>query len=73
MMQDLIKGAIMSIVIDEVAKHEEVELAEIYGGIVSGALSAIGTIAKMNADDPEQTVVNICTQTYYQVKSKEGK
>lgn len=72
-MQNLIKNAIMAIVNAEVAKHEEVELAEIYGGIVSGTLSAIGTIAKMNADDPEQTVERICTETYYQVKSKEGK
>lgn len=71
-MQERIKGAILAIVIEEVAEHEEVELAEIYGGIMSGVLSAIGTIAKMNADDPFQTVERICTETYYQIKSKEG-
>lgn len=72
-MKERIKEAILAIVIDEVAKNEEVELAEIYGGIMSGVLSAIGTIAQINKDDPFQTVERICTETYYQIKSKEGK
>lgn len=70
-MQGLVKESILSIVFDMLKMHGKVELADIYGGIMSGALSAIGTIAKINADDPEQTVENVCTQTYYQVKNKE--
>lgn len=71
-MKDRIRNAILSIVIDEVAKNDELELAEIYGGIMSGAMSAVGTIANMNADDPKQTVERICAEMYYQIKSKEG-
>lgn len=70
-MQDLIRNAILSLVFDELARRKELELAEIYGDIMSGAMSAIATIAKMNADDPLQTVERICTEMYYQVKCKE--
>ena len=63
----IIKEAVLIAFHDEVKKDKEVELGEMYGAIVSGTLSAIGTIAKVAGDNPKEIVTDIVAQTYAQV------
>lgn len=63
----VVKEAVLRAFHEEVQKKNQMYLGEIYGNIVSGTLSAIGTIAKVEGDDPNEIVRDIVAQTYEQV------
>ena len=63
----VVKEAMLRVFHEEVQKKNQVELGEMYGNIVSGTLSAIGTIAHVAGDDPNEIVRDIVAQTYEQV------
>lgn len=63
----VVKEAVLRAFHEEVQKKNQVELGEIYGYIVSGTLSDIGTIAHVAGDDPNEIVRDIVAQTYEQV------
>lgn len=63
----IIKEAVLRAFHDKAKKDKEVELNKMYGAIVSGTLSAIGTIAQMAGDDPNEIVTDIVAQTYSQI------
>lgn len=63
----IIKEAVLRAFYDKAKKDKEVELSEMYGAIVSGTLSAIGTIAQVAGGDPNEIVTDIVAQTYAQV------
>lgn len=63
----IIKEAVLRAFYDKLKKDKEVELSEMYSAIVSGTLSAIGTIAQMDGYDPNEIVKDIVAQTYAQV------
>lgn len=63
----VVKETILRMFHEEVQKKNQVELGNIYGAIMSGTLSAIGTIARVAGDDPNEIVKDIVAQTYGQV------
>lgn len=64
----VVKDAVLRAFHEEVQKKKnQVELGEMYGNIVSGTLSAIGTIAHVAGDNPNEIVRDIVAQTYEQV------
>lgn len=63
----VVKEAVLRAFHEEVQKKNQVELGEMYGNIVSRTLSAIGTIAHVAGDDPNEIVRDIVAQTYEQV------
>ena len=63
----IVKETILRMVHEEVQKKNQVELGDIYGAIMSGTLSAIGTIAQVAGNDPYEILKEIVAQTYKQV------
>lgn len=63
----VVKETVLRMFHEEVQKKNQVELGNIYGAIMSGTLSAIGTIARVAGDDPNEIVKDIVAQTYGQV------
>lgn len=63
----VVKETVLRMFHEEVQKKNQVELGNIYGAIMSGTLSAIGTIASVAGDDPNEIVKDIVAQTYGQV------
>lgn len=63
----VVKETVLRMFHEEVQKKNQVELGNIYGAIMSGTLSAIGTIARIAGDDPNEIVKDIVAQTYGQV------
>ena len=63
----VVKETVLRMFHDEVQKKNQVELGDIYGAIMSGTLSAIGTIAQVAGNDPNEIVKEIVAQTYKQV------
>lgn len=63
----VVKETILRMVHEEVQKKNQVELGDIYGYIMSGTLSAIGIIAQVAGNDPNEIVKEIVAQTYKQV------
>ena len=63
----VVKETVLRMFHEELQKKNQVELGDIYGAIMSGTLSAIGTIAQLAGDDPDDIVKEIIAQTYKQV------
>ena len=63
----VVKETVLRMFHEEVQKKGQVELGDIYGAIMSGTLSAIGTIAQVAGDDPYEIVKEIVALTYKQV------
>ena len=63
----VVKETVLRMFHDEVQKKNQVELGDIYGAIMSGTLSAIGTIAQVAGNDPYEILKEIVAQTYKQV------
>ena len=63
----VVKETVLRMFHEEVQKKNQVELGNIYGAIMSGTLSAIGTIASVAGDDPNEIVKDVVAQTYGQV------
>ena len=63
----VVKKTVLRMFHDEVQKKNQVELGDIYGAIMSGTLSAIGTIAQVAGNDPDEIIKEIVAQTYKQV------
>ena len=66
----VVKETILRMVHEEVQKKNQVELGNIYGAIMSGTLSAIGTIAQVAGNDPYEILKEIVAQTYKQVVNR---
>ena len=63
----VVKETVLRMFNEEVQKKNQVELGDIYGAIMSGTLSAIGTIAQVAGNDPYEIVKKIVALTYKQV------
>lgn len=63
----VVKETVLRMFHEEVQKKNQVELGNIYGAIMSGTLSAIGTIDSVAGDDPNEIVKDVVAQTYGQV------
>ena len=63
----VVKETVLRMFHEEVQKKDQVELGDIYGAIMSGTLSAIGTIAQVAGNDPYEIVKEIVALTYKQV------
>lgn len=63
----VVKEKVLRMFHEEVHKKNQVELGDIYGAIMSGTLSAIGTIAQVAGNDPDDIIKEIVAQTYKQV------
>lgn len=63
----VVKETVLRMFHEEVQKKNQVELGDIYGAIISGTLSAIGTIAQVAGNDPDEIIKEIVAQTYKQV------
>ena len=63
----VVKETVLRMFHEEVQKKDQVELGDIYGAIMSGTLSAIGTIAQVAGNGPYEIVKEIVALTYKQV------
>ena len=63
----VVKETVLRMFHEEVQKKDQVELGDIYGAIMSGTLSAIGTIAQVAGNDRYEIVKEIVALTYKQV------
>ena len=63
----VVKETVLRMFLEEVQKKDQVELGDIYGAIMSGTLSAIGTIAQLAGNGPYEIVKEIVALTYKQV------
>ena len=66
----VVKETVLRMFNEEVQKKNQVELGDIYGAIMSGTLSAIGTIAQVAGNDPYEILKDIVDQTYKQVMNR---
>lgn len=66
----VVKETVLRMFHDEVQKKNQVKLGDIYGAIMSGTLSAIGTIAQVAGNDPDEIIKEIVAQTYKQVMNR---
>ena len=66
----VVKETVLRMFHEEVKKKNQVELGDIYGAIMSGTLSAIGTIAQVAGNDPYEILKEIVAQTYKQVMNR---
>lgn len=62
-----VKEALLGILLDELQNNNQMMTYQVYGAIMSGAMSAIGEIAQLAGEDPDEVVKEIAAQTYEQI------
>ena len=62
-----VKETLLGMFLKELKKNKQMMTYQVYGAIMSGAMSAIGDIAQVAGEDPDEVVKEIAAQTYEQV------